>query len=148
MDAGRNRAFGLLFDYISGANDGGAKIAMTAPVATGRPEKIEMTAPVATDADAGTMRFFLPDRFDADSAPRPEDPRLRIVPLPEADLAVLGYSGLRTDYNAARARDRLEALIDGSAWRAVGPAENWYYDPPWTLPPFRRNELAIPVARR
>jgi hypothetical protein len=151
MEGGRNRAFGLLFDYISGANDGGGKIAMTAPVATDEARRIEMTAPVATgNATDGVpaMRFFLPPRFDAETAPRPTDPRLRVVPLPETHVAVLRFSGLRTEYAVARARDRLEAALSPSAWLATGPAESWFYDPPWTLPPFRRNEVAIPVAPR
>ncbi len=45
-DAG-NRAFRPLFRYISGANRGRARIAMTAPVEqAGDPEKLGMTAPV------------------------------------------------------------------------------------------------------
>jgi hypothetical protein len=149
MEGGRNRAFGLLFDYIAGSNGGGEKIAMTSPVATDEARRIEMTAPVATGqaADgAPAMRFFLPERFDAETAPQPTDPRLRVVALPETHVAVLRFSGLRTDYAVARARDRLEAALAQTGWRATGPAESWFYDPPWTLPPFRRNEVAIPVA--
>jgi len=28
----------------------------------------------------------------------------------------------------------------------TGPVVDWFYDPPWTLPWVRRNEVAVPVA--
>jgi hypothetical protein len=148
-EGGRNAAFGRLFDYISGANDGGGKIAMTTPVATDEGAEIAMTAPVATD-EAGpgggyAMRFFLPKQYDAATAPRPTDDRLRIVDYPEQTIAVIRFSGLRDESNIAEHRDRLLSALDGSDWRPTGPAESWFYDPPWTLPPMRRNEIAIPV---
>lgn len=143
---GRDGAFGLLFRYISGANRGGAKIAMTAPVATDEPERLAMTAPVATQGMA--MRFFLPEGVTAETAPVPTDPRVRIVELPAQDMAVLRFSGLRTDAAVAGRTAELMAALEGSPWRATGPAEAWFYDPPWTLPPFRRNEIAAPVERR
>ena len=33
-------------------------------------------------------------------------------------------------------------------WKVTGPRVVWFYDPPWTLPPMRRNEVAFPVAAR
>lgn len=142
---GRNAAFGLLFDYITGANEGGAKIAMTTPVATDEAgETIAMTAPVA-EGEGFAMRFFLPESYTAATAPRPKDPRVRIVALPAREVATLRFSGSRDADTLAGKRQALAALLDGSGWRAAGPAQSWFYDPPWTLPPMRRNEIAIPV---
>jgi hypothetical protein len=153
-DAGgdpRSRAFGLLFDYIAGANDGGAKIAMTAPVATDEAAgvRMAMTAPVAEPPAEGgfAMRFFLPDGYAAGGAPRPSDPRLTLVALPEAEVAALRFSGLRSAAALEAAAQRLDAALAPSAWRPAGPPEAWFYDPPWTLPPLRRNEIAVPVVR-
>ncbi len=143
---GRDGGFGLLFRYISGANRGEAKIAMTAPVATDEPQRLAMTAPVASAGMA--MRFFLPAGVSAETAPEPTDPRVRLLDLPAQDMAVLRFSGLRTDAAVAARTADLMAALEGSDWRATGPAEAWFYDPPWTLPPFRRNEIAAPVERR
>ncbi len=144
-----NAAFRLLFDYISGANALAQPIEMTAPVAT-TPQKIEMTAPVATrdDGDVYTMRFFLPPRFDAQSAPRPTDPRVEIVAAPEQLMAVRRFTGSRDEAPVEQARAALIDSLDASQWRAKGAPEAWFYDPPWTLPFLRRNEVAVEVAPR
>jgi hypothetical protein len=153
MGAGgsRNAAFGLLFDYISGANRPAEKIAMTAPVATDEAEgaEIAMTAPVAEDRrDGYAMRFFLPRRYDsAAAAPQPTDSRVRLVEAPEQIIATLRFSGSRGAEHVAERRAALLRALEGSGWRPAGPAESWFYDPPWTLPPARRNEIAIPVER-
>ena len=38
------------------------------------------------------------------------------------------------------------AGLDASAWRASGEPQGWFYDPPWTIPFRRRNEVAVSVA--
>ena len=45
----------------------------------------------------------------------------------------------------AKHEQALDAALAGSSWRASGEAVTWYYDPPWTLPFLRRNEVARPV---
>jgi hypothetical protein len=37
--------------------------------------------------------------------------------------------------------------VAASDWRATGQPIAMFYNPPWTLPFFRRNEVAVPVAR-
>jgi len=156
-----NGAFRLLFDYISGANQPGTKVAMTVPVAMpaggGRRggEHIPMTTPVEMNAGKTTgpggagyaMRFFLPEGMTEETAPAPTDPRVRVVTLPGRALAVLRYTGWRTaEKTRARVADLLSAL-EGTTWRAVGQPLTWAYDPPWTLPFLRRNEVAVAVEK-
>jgi hypothetical protein len=148
----RGRAFGVLFDYISGANQAKGEIAMTAPVATEeRSEKVAMTAPVATtpfEGDGLAMRFFLPDSYTLASAPEPTDPRVQLVEVPAQTLAVVRFSGSWDEAAlAARERQLLRAL-EGSDWRANGTPFELFYDPPFALPFLRRNEVAVPVEPR
>jgi hypothetical protein len=150
--AARNQAFGLLFAYISGANRSRAKIAMTVPVAVDqRSETIAMTSPVATAATPDgryAMRFFLPASYTPATAPEPTEPRVRIVTLPEATVAALRFSG-STDPRHVQARQQeLLQLLEGSAWRPVEAPVALFYDPPWTLPFLRRNEVAVAVEPR
>jgi hypothetical protein len=148
----RSIGFQRLFGYITGANAGGGTIAMTSPVAQGvaqgPAEKIAMTAPVAqTETPTGewTVRFFLPPTLTAETAPRPTDKRVVIVPVPPRIMAVLRFSGQATPDTVREEGRRLDAALSGSSWRADGPLVAWFYDPPWTLPPLRRNEVARPV---
>lgn len=149
-DSGRSAAFRVLFDYISGANRTQEKVAMTTPVETGTAsEKIAMTVPVETGAqDQGRsiMRFFLPANYTLKTAPQPTDPRVILREVPERTLAVLRFSGSTRAENVDRQTAILETTIAGSNWRTSGAPAAMFYDPPWTLPFLRRNEVSVPVA--
>ena len=145
----RNAAFRLLFDYISGANLANAEISMTAPVEiTSASQRIEMTAPVESQIGENgtmTMRFFLPKRFTPESAPKPTDDRVRLVLMPEQRFAVLTFSGSRNQQVLSAREEQLRAALKA---RDINPgisARAFFYDPPWTLPWLRRNEVAIDV---
>ena len=147
-EAARGEGFRRLAGYIFGGNDGGARIAMTTPVAQADAgQRIAMTAPVA-EAPAGpagwSIRFFLP--ADLADPPAPRDARVRIVTVPAETVAVLRFTGIATDSAIATQRTRLMTSL--GSWTADGPPMTWFYDPPWTLPPLRRNEVAVPVTRR
>lgn len=149
-DAGRNAAFRLLFDYISGENRRGARIAMTTPVETGRgSEEIAMTVPVETAREAAgalRMRFFLPRSYDAETAPEPLNPRVRLVRVAAQTIAVQRFSGSRREAAVAAKTQELLRTVADSSWRPAADPIAYFYDPPWTLPWFRRNEVAVAVA--
>ena len=148
-EAVRDEAFRILFDYISGANRADASVAMTVPVETAaRGESITMTAPVETAAADGryAMRFFLPSSYTRASVPQPTDPRVRIVTFPETISAVLSFNGSTSPGHVASQQERLLRALESSIWRPTGPPAALFYDPPWTIPFLRRNEIAVPVA--
>jgi hypothetical protein len=143
----RDAAFRRLFDYITGANQSRADVAMTVPVEVGRPEQIAMTAPVETapSGDGEVMRFFLPPSYNAATAPAPTAAMVEIVELPPTKVAVLRFSGLWDEERFEAREAELIALLQGSAWRPVGSPSTLFYDPPWTLPWLRRNEAVVAV---
>src|SRR5512134_3759810 len=112
--SGRNKAFRVLFDYISGANRPQKKVAMTAPVETAAaPETIAMTVPVETKVQAEgsyAMRFFLPAGYTMETAPEPTNPEVHIVEIPERTLAALCFSGSRGVDNVARHTSELDRV--------------------------------------
>ena len=148
-DEGRNAAFRPLFDYISGANRTNESVAMTAPAeAAFTSEKVSMTAPVETSR-AGTggmrMRFFLPAEFTLETAPQPIDPRVHLIEVAGQLQAVLRFSGFASEDAIAKKTKALLRALDQSTWRAASEPVTYLYDPPWTIPFFRRNEIVIPV---
>lgn len=148
--AGRNEAFKVLFGCISGANHGPFKVAMTTPVEVDtEAEVIAMTAPVETGAsDKGryTMRFFLPGSYTKATAPEPTDARVQIIEVPEARVAVLRFSGSPDEDSVETRKAELMKTLANSAWSVTGTPTALFYDPPWTLPFLRRNEVAVAVS--
>ncbi len=145
----RGEGFNRLAGYIFGGNKGARRIAMTAPVAQ-QPSRIAMTAPVAQAAtpDGWRIRFFLPADLTLETAPEPNDARVTIAAVPQEMMAVLRFTG-STGAEAVRQNTAtLQAALAGSAWDITGDPVAWFYDPPWTLPPLRRNEVAYPVRAR
>ncbi len=136
--AARSDGFRRLANYIFGGNAGRQRIAMTAPVAQsgGGPE-----APASW-----TIRFFLPHGLSAADAPKPAAPAVRIVALPAETIAVWRFSGLPTAQAVHAAQRELLAALASTAWRPVGAPAAWFYDPPWTIPFLRRNEVVVAVA--
>ena len=131
----RSGAFRILFAYIAGANAGAEKIAMTAPVET------------APGAGGVRMRFFLPARYTAATAPRPTDSRVHLIPVPEETMAVLRFSGRGAEAELARRTAALRAVLAPTPWRPVADPVILFYDPPFTLPFLRRTEAAVRVER-
>lgn len=148
-----NEAFGRLFKYISGENEGREKIAMTAPVTSESSEgesseKIAMTAPVTyqKEGDSWRYRFVLPEGYTLDTAPRPLNPDVSLAQTEPKRVATVTYSGLGRDKARARNTEALLIWIEEQGLDALSEPRWAGYNPPWTLPPFRRNEVMVDVS--
>ncbi len=142
-DAAVNEGFRILAGYIFGGNEPSAKIAMTAPVTQQAGEKIAMTAPVTQAGSAGgwVVRFTMPASWSLQALPKPRDGRIRLVPVPERRMAAVRFSGLRTDARMASEAERVADFVRSRKLQPKGSPVYAYYDPPWTLPFLRRNEV-------
>ncbi len=147
-----NKGFRPLAEYIFGGNVPKDKIAMTAPVAQTRAgEKIAMTAPVAQSrAGEGSwiVRFVMPQGYSLETLPKPENEQVRLLAEPARRIAAIRFSGLAQDEEVARKEAQLRDWINGQGLAPAGPATYAYYDPHWTPPWWRRNEVMIPVESR
>lgn len=141
-DAALNEAFRRLAGYIFGANQGRAKLAMTAPVSA-EPESIAMTAPVAATAMAGgryRVTFTMPRGYTLDTLPIPNDPRVCLEVEPARDVAAVRFSGYARSAAIEAHTATLLAWAKASG-RALGTPTLAQYDPPFAMPLMRRNEI-------
>lgn len=155
----KDAGFTLLAKYIgafgSPQNTRPEKIAMTAPVITKTAptaaEKIAMTAPVVTkssgdDKKIVTMQFLLPSKYQkAEDAPKPSDERVVIVEEGERKYGVVRFGGIATDEVVAEKVEKLKKNLERDGHKVIGDHVLARYNPPWTLPMFRTNDVMIPV---
>ena len=145
-----NEGFRRLFKYITGANVSGNDIAMTAPVQmnindAGR--KIDMTAPVrqVPSNDSLNVAFMLPSKFSMETSPVPTDDRVSVKEIPARIMAVIRYSGRWTEKNRSKYEYRLRENLKLHGISTVSDAETAAYNPPFTPPFMRRNEIMLEV---
>lgn len=141
-----SRAFGKLFRYIDGNNEGQGKIAMTAPVSQQKTsEKIAMTAPVSQKKSGSdwAVSFMMPPTYSMDTIPRPLDPDVVIRTIDPYSAAVIRYSGTWSEKRYQQHLDELENWLNerGIPYSAE-PVWARYDAPfkPWFL---RRNEILL-----
>uniref|UniRef100_A0A1A7XVR9 Heme-binding protein 1 n=2 Tax=Iconisemion striatum TaxID=60296 RepID=A0A1A7XVR9_9TELE len=87
MGVGAAMAFRRLFQYITGANDAGVHMEMTAPVLVKIPEETRMWEPTIY-----TLSFPLPAAYQ-DQPPAPTNDKLYFTEMPEMDMYVRSYGG-------------------------------------------------------
>ena len=142
-----NAGFRTIADYIFGDNQSAQKVAMTAPVLQQAGEKIAMTAPVTQQGDGNRwrVRFIMPASYTLATLPRPKNPAVVLRELPGRRYAVIRFSGLAGEDSLRRHTETLRAFLAGRRIGAVGEPSYAFYNPPWTLPFMRRNEVLIEV---
>ena len=142
-----NSSFKILAGYIFGDNTKSEKIEMTAPVMQTSSEKIEMTAPVMQTGKDGVwkMQFMMPSKYTMETLPKPKDERVSFVEVPSKKFAVIRFSGFWSKKTFDGQLIKLQDFIKAKKLQAIGLPINAFYNPPWTLPFLRRNEILIEV---
>lgn len=154
---------GVIGDPANVAPDGKAAepIAMTAPVLITEEKKSEaiaMTAPVLTTEGAGgegdqkgSMSFVMPFKYQKVSElPRPTIPEITLAQVPRKVMGVFQFNGSmdqavgRERYSELRKELCDGKLIDDCGEEVKdGDFEIAQYNPPFTIPYFRRNEIWV-----
>jgi hypothetical protein len=149
-DNARGDAFRLIAGYIFGANKTREKFAMTSPVEISSPgTEIARTTPVEVNkTDAGSvMRFFMPSKYSIEQLPEPSDPRVKLTQMPSTTVAALRFSGSTGDSAVTTRTGELIRALQPTKWKVAGLATAFFYNPPWTIPFLRTNEVVIPVTK-
>ena len=162
MDEASSKGFRLIADFIFGNNqvtdsNASSKIAMTAPV-TAEPvsKKIAMTAPVTAEplSSESTMQavkkwrihFVMPSQFTLANIPKPKNDAVTLRDVPSKFFVVHSYSGFNSLARVQAKTDEALEWANRKALKVLGQPQLSRYDPPWTLPMFRRNEIMLEVA--
>jgi len=158
LDAASSAGFKLIADYIFGNNTapagGNEKISMTAPVTMesvpNQSKKISMTAPVSMAQAGGQgefnqwrMHFVMPSEYTMDTLPKPNNPAVTLREIPKSHYAVYRFSWFASEEKVAQKTKELLAWMKSNNITPTGKAELARYNPPWTLPFLRRNEIMI-----
>ena len=147
FDSASSKGFRLLADFIFGnnkTNEGSKKIEMTAPVVTrDASEKIEMTALVISEeTEKGWyVSFNMPKQYTKETLPIPNNSEVKIIEMPAEKFAVISFSGLVREKKYTEMLSLLNEEMKKRNLDPKGPAILARYNPPWTLPFLRRNEL-------
>jgi hypothetical protein len=150
LDDASSAGFKLIAGYIFGDNKsragGNEKISMTAPVTMEpKSEKISMTIPVSMEQTGGQwrMHFVMPNQYTLDTLPKPNNPAVTLREVPSSNYAVIRFSGFASETKTATKTADLMAWLDSKDITPIGKPELARYNPPWTLPFFRRNEIMM-----
>ncbi len=157
QDAASRKGFKILADYIFGNNTApsgeSSKISMTAPVSiqsgikkdSDKSQKIAMTAPVNMQQDNGKWRvqFTMPSQYTMQTLPKPNNANIMIKEVPAQTYGVIKFSGLAGSKKVAEKTEELQSWMKTQKLKMTGVPELARYNPPWTLPFMRRNEVVI-----
>lgn len=124
---GADDSFMRLFRYIGGQNVTTQKIAMTTPVF--------MTT--------NSMAFVLPETMSADQVPQPKNSQVAVSSITAGKFAVARFSGSRKAASETNAVAALTAWMERGKLTPTGEPIFGYFDPPWTPPFMRRNEVML-----
>lgn len=155
LDTASSQGFRLIAAFIFGQNKVSEKISMTVPVGieTAQSTKIAMTVPVGIEASKDSAKgvnqwvfsFVMPSEYTMATLPKPLNPLVTIRELPAQKRAAITFSGF---YNEAKVLEKTKALeewVKSKQWQAIGSPQFARYNPPWSIPFMRRNEILISV---
>ncbi len=148
-DKAISEGFRIIADYIFGNNLSSQKVAMTAPVTQQASEKIAMTAPVTQQGEGNSwqVRFIMPASYTMETLPKPKNPAVKLKEIDGKRFAVIRFSGFAGEDSLKRHTDQLTEFVRAKKLTTVAAPTYAFYNPPWTLPFLRRNEVMLEVAR-
>ena len=124
-------SFMRLFRYISGANEAQTKIAMTTPVFTDQ------------DGTNRQLSFVVPKKVAAAGPPKATREDIAVETRLAGRFAVYRFSGSWGAERAASARQKLADWVAGEKLVPAGGLQMANYDPPFTPPFLRLNEVMV-----
>ena len=96
------------------------------------------------------MQFILPSKYTSlTEAPKPTNKLVHLVKLPERLLAVDEYTGWTNPVDTSARAVRIAQAVEAAGFKVVYTDAGQpklslaRYNPPWTIPWLRRNEVQV-----
>jgi hypothetical protein len=83
-----------------------------------------------------------------DTLPTPKNDAVDIKEIPGKRFVVIRFSGMADEEMLAEQTTALNSFIKEKGLEPLSPPAYAFFNPPWTLPPLRRNEVMVEVAGR
>lgn len=106
-----------------------------------------MTAPVQQQFanDAWKVNFVMPSEYTMDSLPKPNNEKVTLRQIDRKTFVVIRFAGRNSDSNLSKYEQQLREFVETQGISVKGSAKYAFYNPPWTLPFMRRNEVMLEV---
>ncbi len=128
-NASSGKGFQYLAGYIFGGND--------------RQEKIAMTCPVSMNIeDSVTMMFMLPEKYDLDELPIPNDAEVKFKTEPVKIVAAIRFGGWANDSKIKEHSKKLSELLSQHKLKHKDSFSYFGYNPPYEVIN-RKNEVIV-----
>lgn len=121
--------FSILAGYIFGGNETNEKIAMTSPVAM-------------TLEDSMTMMFMVPQKFNKENLPRPNQSQIEFKEEPAKTVAAIRFGGWANDEKIEKYKQKLIAELDKNGIEYTNRFYLLGYNPPYEILN-RKNEIIV-----
>ena len=93
----------------------------------------------------GNVRFIMPSKYTMETLPKPNNPAVELKEIPAKRFAAIRFSGMAGEDSLKRHAKELEDFLSAKTLRPLSPPTYAFYNPPWTLPFLRRNEVLVEI---
>ena len=128
--------FRRIASYIFGGNDKEMKIAMTAPVIADCPSE---------GLKSYNISFVMPKEHSMKDLPKANISEVSIQKESLGEVAVLSFGGWASESRSTGYQKKLSKLLIKNKIKTKGGFMIAQYNSPWTLPPFRKNEVMVRI---
>jgi len=91
------------------------------------------------------VSYIKPNKFKMGTLQKPKNKSIKILSLTKEKYAVIVFSGIVKETSYIEKEKFLNEFIKEKKLKSSGEIKIARYNPPWTLPFFRRNELMLKV---
>jgi DNA gyrase inhibitor GyrI len=89
------------------------------------------------------MHFVMPSQYTLNTLPTPNNPNVTLREIPASRYAVIKFSWFAGEAKVAKKTAELMAWLAKKNIKPTGKPELARYNPPWTPPFLRRNEVMV-----